>query len=373
MKKEKIKVCLLHSTLHIGGAEEVTANICKTIDKDKFDVTVCFLKEMGKVGERIKENGTRIIGIKQKNKGKTDYFTSLKLRKILHENKFQIVHSHDIHSLVDSSLCRLITPSLRLLHTFHYGNYPNREADMARLERLFWRIPDRLVAVANKQKQDICDYYKIPNSRITTVWNGVDITHNEVKLDILDEYKSQGKIIIGSINTLIEQKGMYDLIKVAKLLKAKIPEKFVFVIAGDGHLRKKLEDEIVSNKLEQHVKLLGWIDSASSVLLPQIDIFFQPSLWEAMSMVLLEAMASGKPVVTTSVGETPKIIEDSKYGVIVNPGAITDMYSSLEALILDDNERARYGKLAKKRYEETFTATNMSRRYESIYETLARV
>ncbi|MES9969196.1 MAG: glycosyltransferase family 4 protein [Candidatus Thiodiazotropha sp.] len=369
--KSKIRICILHSTLHIGGAEEVTANICRTINKNIFDVTACYLKEKGIVGDKISEEGTDVIGlVKSTPNGKTDYFTSLRLRKYLKKNKIDLVHSQDVHSLVDASLCRLTMPSLRLIHTFHFGNYPNREPGMAKFERLFWRVPDLLVTVADKQKKDISSYYKIPEERLTTVWNGVDVKHLQIQMDKVDKYRNEGKIIIGCVNTLIEQKGMFDLIKVAKILKDKLHNKFVFIIAGDGPLRAKLEEEIAKNRLVEHVILLGWVDSASTVILPKVDIFFQPSLWEAMSMVLLEAMASKKAIVTTSVGDTPAVLNSDDLGIVVNPGEIDKMASSLKLLVENKDIRENYGHSAQVRYQTNFTAAKMAARYESLYQNI---
>jgi glycosyltransferase involved in cell wall biosynthesis len=370
-KNNRIKLCILHSTLHIGGAEEVTANICKTIDKNIFDVTVCYLKEKGVIGEKIIQQGTDVIGLtRDKDSKSADYFTALRLRRFLKKKSIDLVHSHDVHSLVDASLCRLTLPSIRLIHTFHFGNYPNREPEMAKFEKLFWRVPDLLVSVAEKQRKDIYEYYKIPQNRITTVWNGVDIVKLDRKVEVLEQYKSEGKIIIGCVNTLIEQKGMFDLIEVCNLLKSKLPHKFVFVIAGDGPLRPEIEKKIENYKLEKYITLLGWVDSASAVILPKIDIFFQPSLWEAMSMVLLEAMAAGKAIVTTSVGETPKIINNDKCGVVLEPGNIEKMVLSLESFIENRALIDKFGESARVRYEENFTAAKMSSRYETLYQTI---
>jgi glycosyltransferase involved in cell wall biosynthesis len=367
----KIKLCILHSTLHIGGAEEVTANICRTINKNIFDVTVCYLKEIGTIGHKIIEQGTEVVGlVADKDGAKTDYFTSIRLRKYLKKNKIDMIHSHDVHSLVDASLCRLTLPKIRLVHTFHFGNYPNREPSMAKFEKLFWRVPDRLVCVAEKQKSSICDYYKIPEKRISTVWNGVDLISEGNKSEIIDKYKEKGKVVIGCVNTLIEQKGMFDLIEVCKILKNKIPDKFVFLIAGDGPLRTKLENKIRNDGLQEHIHLLGWVEKASAVILPNVDIFYQPSLWEAMSMVLLEAMAAKKAIVTTSVGETPKIINNKEQGIVIEPGDIMEMASSLMLLIENKALIVKYGERAKERYETNFTAAKMSARYEDLYKTI---
>ena len=366
----KKRILIVHSTLHIGGAEEVTANLCRKIDKDKYEVIVCYLKDKGIVGDKIEKQGTPVIGIEKSRYFKTDYFTALKLRKIIKKYQIQLVHSHDVHALADCALCKISMPKLKFVHTFHYGNYPNRAQPFKRLELLFWRIPNLLISVSNKQRQGILSLYKMPEDRIKTMWNGVDVDFAAGKFDIVEELKSQGRTIIGSINTLIEQKGMFDLIKVAVKLKKTLPGKFAFLIAGDGHLRDELVSEINRQGLENDIFLIGWVKDAPRYFLPNLDIFFQPSLWEAMSMVLLEAMAAGKAIVATSVGETDYILSDKENARIVGPADIDEMAEALETLVMDSKLRQQFGDKAKTHYKALFTAAEMTGRYEKLYDSL---
>jgi len=348
----------------------VTANLCKCVDKDRFDISVCYLKEKGLVGERIEEQGTRVIGVPVKDTDKIDYLTFIKLRKLIKELNIELVHTQDVHSMVDSAICKLTMPRLKSVHTFHFGNYPKREGSFRLFENLFWRVPDRLVSVAGTQAEGLMELYGIPEKRLETVWNGVDVDHALEGLGLAERFRSEGKIVIGSINTLTKQKGMFDLLDVAARLKKMHEGRFVFLVAGDGHLKQPLLNKILSMGLEKEVFLLGWVDSASRKFLPQIDIFFQPSLWEAMSIVLLEAMANGKAIVTTGVGETPRILDDFDHGRVVEPGNIENMADAIGELIVDEEKRCLYGKHARKRYEDSFTADQMTRKYQCIYESL---
>ena len=366
----KINLLIVHSTLHIGGAEEVSANICSSIDKSQFNVTVCYLKEKGVVGDKIEQQGTHVVGLPKKNNDKTDYFTSFKLRKIIKTLDIQILHTHDVHSLTDCSICKLTIPGLKFVHTFHYGNYPYRDSPFKQLEKLFWRVPDKLISVSNNQRKGILELYNIPGNRIETLWNGVDISTENTFFDVIDKCRNQNRVIIGSINTLIKQKGMFDLIKVASRLKECHPGKFCFVIAGDGPLLKELVSEVQLNKLEDEVYFIGWVKDASKHFLPQLDIFFQPSLWEAMSMVLLEAMAANKAIVATSVGETPYILEDKVNADVVESENISQMSDALIKLVDSKSLRQQYGNAARSHYEKSFTAEKMARRYETLYNSL---
>ena len=371
MRDKKLKVLLVHSTLHVGGAEEVSANICRRINRDEFDVHACFLKEKGVIAEKIESEGTTVHAVGDPARTRPDYLTWWKLRKLVAREQFQIIHSHDVHSLVDGSICRLVSPGLRHVHTFHFGNYPERETDLRRLERVTWRIPDRLVAVSEHQRQGIRELYGIPDDRIETVWNGVDVLPPIQPVPEIERYRGKA-VIIGSVNTLIRQKGMPELVRAARLLKEKTTVPFVFIIAGGGVLLDELRALVAEQGVEQEVIFLDWVKQAPQCVLPYVDIFFQPSNWEAMSIVLLEAMALRKPVVATTVGETPRIITDSENGMLVARGNVTAMADALQKLVENEGLRKTLGSRASQHYETNFTASCLARRHEELYRSLVR-
>jgi len=115
------------------------------------------------------------------------------------------------------------------------------------------------------------------------------------------------------------------------------------------------------------VILTGWVTSAADVTLPSFDIFFQPSLWEAMSVVTLEAMANGKPVVATRVGEAPNVIENGVDGMLVDAKDIGGMAAALERLIVDPALRRTMGETARQTVERKLTVDHMTRAYERAY------
>jgi glycosyltransferase involved in cell wall biosynthesis len=115
------------------------------------------------------------------------------------------------------------------------------------------------------------------------------------------------------------------------------------------------------------VELTGWVTHAADVALPAFDVFFQPSRWEAMSVVILEAMAAAKAVVATRVGENVHIIDDGRDGLLVNVQDIDGMASALTRVIADGGLRARLGDAARRKIEQQFTVGHMTRAYEDAY------
>lgn len=360
---------MVNSTLHIGGAEQVAATLSGLIEPADFDVTACYLKEPGLVADQMARAGVNLVPIPGLVPGRRDYFTSLKLRRLIRDRRAQVIHTHDIHGLIDGALCRMSMPSLRLVHTFHFGNYPHRKRQHKLIEGSLWRIPDALVAVGHVQAASIRDFYGIPETRLRILWNGVDDPFRGDLPDNFTNLKVPGIPLIGSISTLITQKGIEHLLDAAALLKQS-GEKFRLAIAGHGHLKEILQKKANQLGLDEHVKFLGWVSEASRKLLPVCDVFVQSSLWEAMSVVVLEAMAAGKPMTVTTVGENPHVVLNEKTGLTVPPGDARALAESLRRLLRDAALRESLGTAARRRYEEHFTNQHMVRAHESLYREL---
>jgi glycosyltransferase involved in cell wall biosynthesis len=363
----KYNLLLVVSNLWIGGTEVVIQNLCHTLERRLFNVSVCHLKDRGSIGDDLHRAGVDIVGISpSKVFRRANYFSFLGLIKVIREKNIDIVHSHTTYALTDSALCKLFRPRVKLVHTFHFGNYPHDNKRRMVMERVFSRFADRLVAVGDHQRQTIEDAYEVPPAKMRKVWNGVTVSNVGEYFDLRAIIGPEERLVVGTIATLYEQKGITFLLDVAARLKNQ-GEKVVFIVAGEGPLRKELEQKCERLGLANTIYLIGWVKDAAARLIPQLDVFFQPSLWEAMSVVLLEAMAAGKPIVATRVGENPKVIQHDRDGLLVDPRNIDQMVDALARLIHEPHLRVRLGTEAKKTFFQTCTADRMAREYEQLY------
>ena len=367
----KCNVLIVASHLWIGGAESVMQHLAESMDRRRFNVTVCCLKQRGSLGDELVRKGIEVLCFAEAQDAPVDYLTFIKLLKVLRSRKIDVVHTHTTQGLVDATICSLLLPRVRVVHTFHFGNYPHTSTRILWMERIFSRLVHRLFSVGEVQRKQIQSVYRLADRQISTIYNGVSIRSSAGDSTFRKRVDAENRVLIGTIATLIAQKGLPDLLDVAKIIRDS-GRKAVFVIVGEGHLRESLEAKRRELGLEETVILTGWITNAADIALPVFDIFFQPSFWEAMSMVILEAMAARRAIVATRVGENSRIIEDGVDGLLVQPRDIGGMAAALASLIDDAALRERLGEAARAKVEQRFTVEHMTKAYEAIYSDLMR-
>jgi glycosyltransferase involved in cell wall biosynthesis len=198
------------------------------------------------------------------------------------------------------------------------------------------------------------------------VWNGVNPVPAAVDPSFRTSVGADGRLLVGTVATLIEQKGLRDLLAVAQRCRD-AGAAIQFVLVGEGMLRPELERFRHDMGLDDTVTFTGWVQDAASRALPAFDVFFQPSHWEAMSIAILEAMAAGKAIVATRVGDNGHVLEDGVTGLLANPRDIEGMSTALIRLADDPALRERLGEAAARKFAERFTLDHMTRAYENIY------
>lgn len=362
----KVDVLIAVAGLGVGGAEVVIQSLAQTIDRSRFNLVVCCLKVQGMIGDRLVREGIEVVVLKKPDEKKVNYLLFLRLRRLIRERGIRLVHTHTTDALADAAMCKLLMPGLKLLHTFHFGNYPHRSRGELWLERIFSRVATRLFAVGEVQRRQLRAVFGFAERAIGRVWNGVVFSTPRDAAFRRSIGVDDSHILVGTTATLIEQKGLFDLMKVAKRV-TDARDNVRFVIIGDGDLRPRLESARRELGLDGKVILAGWVPDAAAIAVPTLDIFFQPSLWEAMSIALLEAMASSRAIVATQVGEAPYVIDHEVNGLLVEPRDIDGMSAALLRLTDDAALRRNLGEAAAKKARAQFAVEHMTRAYEQIY------
>src|SRR5467141_3467915 len=144
------------------------------------------------------------------------------------------------------------------------------------------------------------------------------------------------------------------------------------VLVGDGELREQLEDQANDLGLGSQVRFLGLRTDIPDVL-GAMDVFVLSSDWEGNPLSVIEAMASGLPVVSTAVGGVPDLFESGKEGLIVRPGDVQGLSNSMAYLLENREARLSMGMAAAQRARENYDVSTMVQAYEELYEDVVNL
>lgn len=251
-----------------------------------------------------------------------------------------------------------------VLGTVQVGSYepPNRSADWQL--RLLSRGVDRYLAVSREIAAELVERLGWPAARIEVVHNAVEPERLAVAAPpgLREQLGGSGtRVLVLTAARLDAQKGHPVLLEAA----AAVPEA-VFVLAGDGPERPKLEALAEKLGVAERVRFLGRRDDVPE-LLAACDVFALPSLYEGSSLAVLEAMAAGRPVVSSAIGGTEELVEDGRSGLLVPPGDPQALASALRRLIADPELRRTLAIRARERVERELTRKQMTARVEAAY------
>jgi glycosyltransferase involved in cell wall biosynthesis len=326
------RVLYLIDTLNVGGTETQVAHVVPRLRSRSYDVVVGCLRAEGSLLEALKRGNVPIVEFRKDKtllslKGVYQLFS---LARFLRQGRFHAVHAHDIWSnllgIPAAWLARtpIIISSRRYLA--YLGWYtPRRSAVM----RMIYRLSTHVIVNSSSVRDLLVQRDGLPPEKIRVLHNAVDVdrfaTAQRDREHLFPGTGPRSRLIAVVANMYSRVKGHTYLISAASTVCQDIPEA-VFVLIGDGKERRNLEQQVRQAGLEKNFLFLG---SRSDVpeLLACCDLFVLPSEAEALPNALLEAMATGLPVVGTRVGGIPEIITDGVNGLLVptkNPPALAE-------------------------------------------------
>ena len=213
----------------------------------------------------------------------------------------------------------------------------------------------------------------VPENMIRLVYNGIDprpflaADRQEARhqLDVL-----AARPVIATVARLTEVKGLPYALQAAAELRRRGYE-FTWLFAGQGPLENELRQQAVQLGLADAVRFLGYREDIPTIL-AAADIFVLPSIMEALGLSVLEAMASGLPVVASRVGGIPELIRDGQDGTLVTPAAPQELAKAIAFYLRQPAQAEAAGRQGRARVLERFTLEQMCRQTDAVYrEVLA--
>jgi glycosyltransferase involved in cell wall biosynthesis len=303
-----------------------------------------------------------------------DLWGLYRLYKFLKNSDYTIVHTHTSKGGFIGRLAAYMAKIPIIIHTVHGFAFHEQSSwfeikIFSSLEKLASKWCDKIVTVSEFHRKWALELGIGNEEKIIAIPNGISeerVKPTKPKNEIQKELNIEGKRVLLFTGRLAPQKGLEYLFKAVPFLTSKIKEPFVVLVVGEGPLRNYLEDLVRKLGIEQYIKFLGFRNDIGD-LLNISDIVVLPSLWEGLSIALLEAMAAGKPIVTTTIGSNLEVVRYGESAILVPPKNPELLASAIIKLIENPELANKLATNAKYRYGKYYTENQMLEKYMDLY------
>lgn len=373
-----------------AGVAEYVRWLAQGLDRSVFDLTVVCLSEGG---EAFAQELTRVYGVRATSLAMdryqinlfSDAKVALALARMLRREHFDLVHAHASKPgfLTRLAAMGVDVPVIYSPHcfSFHPGVGRLKARFLAVLERLAARLRTNRILVVAESEIELAQKYGVGRpEQFTAINSGIDPAPFQAwagrnPADRAAQKRSLGleaaAFVVGSVGRLSVQKAPLDFVRAAALLAQKHPGMH-FIWIGDGPLQAEAQALCQASGLGQRVHFAGQRADIPACL-AVLDCFVLSSRWEGFPLVILEAMAAGKPVVATNIAGTNDAVEDGVDGLLVAPGDPAGLAAAVESILLDAGLAVRLAAAGLHKVQERFTRQNMLRAVTRVYlETAQR-
>lgn len=361
MKLKNQNILFIVRTMGLGGTENVVLQLCEILFEHVKKIVVCS-------SGGVHEDKLRRMGIKHytipdiASKCPSDMIKCyVEIKSVIKNEQITVIHSH--HRMA-AFYAELASPK----STIKIANAHNTFYDKKKMTHFAYHNT-KLIAVGEMVKKNLTEYFEIPKSQIRVIYNAVKPFDGHIILiEALQRERAKGRVLIGNIGRLSEQKGMVYFLDAAAIT-ARIHPEASFVIVGDGELKEQLKKKAENLKIQDKVLFLGYRDDIQNVI-SQLDFVVLSSLWEGLPLTPIEAFSVGKTVIGTVVDGTPEIIRDNVDGYLIEPKNSMQLAEKMGDLIEHLEIRKSMEQHALKRYRDVFSYNRLKQNYICFYEGL---
>jgi len=301
------------------------------------------------------------------------------LYRFLKKSNYTIVHTHTSKAGFIGRLAAYLAKIPIVIHTVHGFAFHEQSSLLeiyfySFLERLASHWCDRIVCVSEFHKKWALRLAIANKNKIIAINNGIPenrILPSRDKGSVLKEINLTNEIVILFTGRLAPQKGVEYLLKSVPIIASKINMPFKILIIGEGPLKYYLDEMVEKLNIRRYVKFLGFRKDIGD-LLNISDIVVLPSLWEGLSIALLEAMAAGKPIITTTIGSNLEVVKNEETALLVPPKNSESIAEAVIRLINNPEFAKKLGEEAKKTYQKKYTEEIMLNNYANLYFSLLK-
>jgi len=362
-----IRILRIIARLNIGGPALHVTHLARELNPDRFTtrlVTGNVGKDEGDMGDLARDLDWRVIPeLGREVSPADDFVTLLKLWKLMRQWKPHIVHTHTAKAGAVGRIAAKLAGVPIIVHTFHGHTFHGYWGKVGshftiNIERALSLITNKVIAVSDGVRDDLIQYRIATPQKILIVPLGLD----------LEPFARQPRAdaatpTIGIVGRLVPIKNHALFLQMARLM---IADGFRgrFMIVGDGELRGELESR--ARDLGDRILFSGWRRDLVNVY-SGMSVVVNTSLNEGTPVALIEALASGVPVVATAVGGVPDVVRDGETGYLAPSGDARALANQVNKALRDGTSIAHRAQVE---VLKKFSKERLIQNVEGLYENL---
>lgn len=347
-----------------GGLENGVANIINGLSDAPFEHVVIALTEATDFANRL-QGGVDVHSIGKKP-GK-DFGAYVRLFRLLRQLGPDIVHTRNFGTMDCAFVAFLARVPIRI-HGEHGWDVFDPDGTNPKyrfMRRFLQRFVQQIVTVSQDLEQWLIDVVGLSQNKIRHICNGVN-TERFRPANGSKPATESGDVVIGSVTRFSAIKDPLNLVE-AFIDTRRGADSTKLVMIGDGDLLGKARQRL----LDEGLQGASWLPGSREDIPEQLrnmDVFVLGSFREGISNTVLEAMASGLPVIASDTGGNRELVRDGVNGVLVPPGDAKSLSNAILAYVQDADLRARHGSASRDRVMSRFSIGRMIDEYRSLYE-----
>lgn len=353
-------------SLDPGGTERLVIEIAKSLAPAVASI-VCCLDQCGEWASELTSLGVPVVALNRQ----PGFRPSLgrQIAALAGAHRVDALHCHHYSPFIYGQIARVVRPNLRIVFTEH-GRYSDAGPSLKRrlVNPVLNRLPAAIYAVSSDLRRHMIAE-GLPERRVQVIHNGIDPGVPPSPADGIAARQSLGMagsdVIVGTAGRFDPVKGLPALVEAFAALRTSRPHARL-VIIGDGPERARVIERATALDVLSDVRLTGYRRDVRQ-LMAAIDIYVNSSEQEGVSLTILEAMASRRPVVATAVGGTPEVVVDRQTGLLVPPRSPRSLAAALDTLVDDPQRRQTMGEAGRSRVERHFSLQAMTASYLRSY------
>jgi glycosyltransferase involved in cell wall biosynthesis len=290
---------------------------------------------------------------------------------VSNKNSFDIVHAHQISwfSLYVIFLCKMIgVPVITKLPSVGDYGIPGLNKSLFGFIKIkILKMSNALICMSIDSLHETKSI-NFPSERVFMITNGINVDREYIEID--KRLNNICKVVF--VGRLSKEKNVESLLIAWKNIQANLNFHSTLELWGDGPLKGQLEKKALDLNIAENVKFRGYVNDVP-LRLKNMDIFILPSFAEGNSNAILEAMAAGLPIISTSVGGTSMLVGEEGKRFLSSPNDLISLCSHLELLINDKHLRIEMGVAMRHRVQKYFSMDKVSFKYEEAYKMISLV